>query len=593
VWNTESVRRVPYQLPEVLAAKAQGECIYICEGEKDALTLVGLGVVATCNSGGAGKWSDELNTHFDGADVVIVPHHDYPGWNHVNVVRAALAGIAARIRVLRLPNPSEKKGYDATNWFEAGGTVEQLRELTESAPAWAPPASIADRARISPALDEGVSLDDFYAYMESHSYIFVPTRAMWPAASVNARIPEQPLLDADGEPVFDGKGNPVMIKASAWLDQNKPVEQMTWAPGLEMVISGRLITEGGWIGRDGTTTFNLYRPPTVRLGDPTGAARWLDHIRRVFPEEVDHIVLWLAHRVQRPQEKINHALVFGGEPGIGKDSILEPVKVAVGPWNFQEVSPRQVTGRFNGFLKSVILRVSEGRDLGETDRFSFYEHMKVYTAAPPDVLRVDEKHLREHNMPNCCGVIITTNHKDGVYLPDNDRRHFVAWSGLTQEDFEQDYWDKLHDWYRDGGTANVAAYLANLDISGFNPKAPPPKTPAFYAMVETGRTPEDAEMADVLDDMGNPEAVTLPRIISRASDEFAAWLLDRKNRRTVCHRLEKCGYLPVRNTDTKDGLWRINGKRQAIYGRSTLSNKERFLVLLSQKVAVSAPVESV
>ena len=81
--------------------------------------------------------------------------------------------------------------------------------------------------------------------------------------------------------------------------------------------------------------------------------------------------------MQRPHEKINHALVLGGKQGIGKDTILEPVKYAVGPWNFNEVSPQQLLGRFNGFLKSVILRVSEARDLGEFDRFAFYDHMKV------------------------------------------------------------------------------------------------------------------------------------------------------------------------------------------------------------------------
>ena len=31
--------------------------------------------------------------------------------------------------------------------------------------------------------------------------------------------------------------------------------------------------------------------------------------------------------------KVNHALVLGGEPGIGKDTLIEPVKGAVGPWN--------------------------------------------------------------------------------------------------------------------------------------------------------------------------------------------------------------------------------------------------------------------
>ena len=52
--------------------------------------------------------------------------------------------------------------------------------------------------------------------------------------------------------------------------------------------------------------------------------------------------------------------------GIGKDTLFEPVKRAVGPWNVAELSPRQMTGRFNGFAKSVILRINEAHDLGAT-----------------------------------------------------------------------------------------------------------------------------------------------------------------------------------------------------------------------------------
>ena len=74
-------------------------------------------------------------------------------------------------------------------------------------------------------------------------------------------------------------------------------------------------------------------------------------------------------------------------------------------------SPAQIMGRFNGFLKSVILSVSEARDLGDVNRYSFYAHMKGYTAATPDVRRIDEKHLREYSIFNVCGAIITTNHK--------------------------------------------------------------------------------------------------------------------------------------------------------------------------------------
>jgi hypothetical protein len=60
--------------------------------------------------------------------------------------------------------------------------------------------------------------------------------------------------------------------------------------------------------------------------------------------------------------------VLGGKPGIGKDTILEPVKHAIGPWNFANITPQQVLGRFNKFVKSVILRINEARDLGEFDR---------------------------------------------------------------------------------------------------------------------------------------------------------------------------------------------------------------------------------
>ena len=72
--------------------------------------------------------------------------------------------------------------------------------------------------------------------------------------------------------------------------------------------------------------------------------------------------------------------------------------------------------------------------------------------------------FREHSVLNVCGVIITSNHKtDGIFLPSDDRRHFVAWSDLANEDFAGAYWNTLWGWYETGGTGHVAAYLATLD----------------------------------------------------------------------------------------------------------------------------------
>jgi hypothetical protein len=421
-----------------------------------------------------------------------------------------------------------------------------------------------------------VTVEDFVAYLPAHNYIFIPCRETWIRSGVDARVPSLPVLKKNGQPKISN-GRPMMIKATRWIDQNRPIDQLTWCPGKPLLIPGRLVVNGGWIERKGVTTFNLYRPPRIALGDATQAMKWIDHAHRIYPTEADYIIRWLAHRVQRPQEKINHALVLGGQQGIGKDTMLEPVKHAVGPWNFAEVSPTHLLGRFNGYVKSVILRVSEGRDLGEIDRFKFYDHTKIYTAAPPDVLRVDEKHLREHNVFNVLGFILTTNHKtDGVYLPADDRRHYVAWSDCTKERFKSDYWNGIWSWYADGGGfGHVAAYLRALDISKFDPKAPPPKTPAFWDIVAANNAPEDAELADVIDALGNPKAVTLAQLIANATGGIAEWLTDRRNRRAIPHRMERCRYVSVRNEAADDGLWVINNRRQSIYARTSLSLHER------------------
>ena len=248
----------------------------------------------------------------------------------------------------------------------------------------------------------------------------------------------------------------------------------------------------------------------------------------------------------------------------------------LGPWNFQEASPEQALGRFNGFLKSVILRLSEAMDLGEFNRFKFYEAMKTSTASPPETLRIDEKFKQEYYVVNVIGIIITSNHKeDGIYLPADDRRHYVAWTDLKREDFEDSYWDRLHGWYDSGGISHVAAYLATLDISSFEPKKPPPKTPAFWDIVDANRSPENAELADVLDDLGRPDVVTIGSIVGKASPGFQEWLKDLKNRRGISRRMDKCGYVRVRNEEADDGLWRISNVRQTVYAKAELSPRER------------------
>ena len=170
-------------------------------------------------------------------------------------------------------------------------------------------------------------------------------------------------------------------------------------------------------------------------------------------------------------------------------------------------------------------------------------------------------------MNNVCGVIITSNYKtDGLYLPANDRRHYVTWSPLTINDFAAEYFQRLYKWFADGGNEHVTAYLHSIDLSMFDAKAPPEKTAEFWDVVDANRAPEDAELADLIDSMHLPRAVTLQALITKAeamssptSEGISDWLKERKNRRQVPHRLEAVGYVPVRNDAATDGLWNMRG----------------------------------
>jgi hypothetical protein len=104
-----------------------------------------------------------------------------------------------------------------------------------------------------------------------------------------------------------------------------------------------------------------------RTGNKVG--RWLEHVRKLYPDDVEHMLNWLAHLVQCPGTKINHGLVLGGEPGIGKDTILTPVRIAVGTGNCEEIPANAEFASFNGYVKSVLLRINELHNLGDAMKF--------------------------------------------------------------------------------------------------------------------------------------------------------------------------------------------------------------------------------
>lgn len=169
--NLNGTRRVPYNLLQVIAA----EMVFVVEGEKDAETAKGIGLVATCNVGGAGKWKSEYSDLLNGKIVVIVADADLPGRKHAREVAASLHLKTRSVKIIEMPSPNK----DLSEFVQAIGASDPsvLRRLilamAEDAPEWTPAHTLEvgqDRANLAPLIvTEAINLPDMpEAVLDGH-----------------------------------------------------------------------------------------------------------------------------------------------------------------------------------------------------------------------------------------------------------------------------------------------------------------------------------------------------------------------------------------------------------------------------------------
>ena len=139
IYNLQGITPLPYQLPLVLDAVKDGATIFIAEGEKDCDILIKHGFVATCNSGGAGKWRDSHAQWLKGsARISILADKDEPGRKHAIQVAASVMPICDDVHAFELPNLNGSVIKDAFDFLTHGGTPERLAEIESTLPAFNP-----------------------------------------------------------------------------------------------------------------------------------------------------------------------------------------------------------------------------------------------------------------------------------------------------------------------------------------------------------------------------------------------------------------------------------------------------------------------
>ena len=284
------------------------------------------------------------------------------------------------------------------------------------------------------------------------------------------------------------------VEASVSFDENRQAKGAKALAGVTYAAGASIL-----VARDGLPYGNRWRDarPTPRAGD---VSPWLAHVERMVPEpfEREHLLNALAHKVQFPNHKINHAILMGGNHGSGKDTLFAPFFWAIGgdaKANCSLVKNEDLNSQWGYALECEVMEIAELRQAEAKDRRALENTLKPIIAAPPELLMVNRKGMHPYMALNRVFVIAFSNERVAISLPSEDRRWFVLWCEAQKLPEAQAV--SLWNWYQHrGGFEAVAHYLHTRDVSDWNPTAPPPMTEAKLIMVEHGMSTAESFLVD-------------------------------------------------------------------------------------------------
>lgn len=286
------------------------------------------------------------------------------------------------------------------------------------------------------------------------------------------------------------------VEASVCFDEHRQEKGahsligVTYAAGEDLLVS-----------RAGYVYGNRWRNarPEGRAGDVTP---WLTHLERMVPDSIEraHVINVMAHKVQRPHVKINHAVLHAGKPGAGKDTLWAPLLWAVGgPTNVNVslVRNEELTSQWGYTLEAEIMVINELRQAEAKDRRALENQLKPVIAAPPELLPINRKGLHPYDALNRIFVLAFSNERAAISLPSDDRRWFVLWSEVERLPEREAV--ALWEWYRKaGGFEAIACWLSSFDISRFNAGASPPMTEAKAIMIDAALSTAESYLVEML-----------------------------------------------------------------------------------------------
>jgi hypothetical protein len=228
--------------------------------------------------------------------------------------------------------------------------------------------------------------------------------------------------------------------------------------------------------------FNLFTsflhkvPKDLKPTPPSEAVQFLlDHIKTVWTsgneKHFKYIVSWLAHKIQKPQQKIGvQILIKSYSQGAGKGSIYEFLRFHVFGLPFlRSVSNiKAFLSNFNADTETSLICCLE--ELSDSSKGGIVQHSSVLK----DIItrpakRIEPKGLDARQVPDYEDTIGFTNGDYVARIETSDRRS-ACFEASNEKIGDHEYFKQFYSYFTHDVGKQFFHYLLTFDISNYNPR---------------------------------------------------------------------------------------------------------------------------
>lgn len=280
---------------------------------------------------------------------------------------------------------------------------------------------------------------------------------------------------ADRMPSIDGKR--LKGRLADFLTQSGLVER---------VIDFRFFpaAPSGIFEISGEKFYNRYQSPDIVAcdGDRTPLTEFMKYLVPADHERA-HLEQMIAWTIRNPGKKLGHALLLQSKAqGIGKTTLIDIWRALLGYENTRKTNSEEMASNYQSYMSDTLLVVLEELNLGSG--MTVYNKLKDLITGETAI--VNEKYVRQKEVRNMANFVFLSNLDAPLLIEQEDRRFFVIDSPAEKRD--EAFWSQFHLWWR-SNLGVINGYFDSVDISTFQPNAPPPDTDAKDRLKQQSETP--------------------------------------------------------------------------------------------------------